>query len=574
MSNLSAVGKTGSFLSNHSPADSAASTPDSPYRARSTESLRPQLVYPERQSSLQKREDGGRMPSHMTPTESEFEALPPAIRRKYFSTLERLRFAHHVSSPPPQKTLHFPKPAAPPRLLVNTLAANAAPRSTHMMKMSKKQKRVSITQADAQWYLSLPEKVRRKQFTREEQVMLAGTCETVILDATDEALYRIGRPRNRSLPSIIDSPTRKTPPDTPRSQSAHESHVDLPEPVKNTADDVSESPAEDWFRWVEEDDDYDSPMGRDSYHANIVTDDTVPPLPKNGHSRRPSFRRGPSLELKPFVPLSVPQEVTKPTLMPTQASPPPEAPRQSLNLSNSANRPNAKAAALTGDPEATYYQDPEARLKLRMYLGSAQKFDEALEFGFPSIDGANLEISKHERAAKADKRRSGGNNTQTFLNDDYGFLFDDGDDSSVPDVDEPPTPSEIDITFRAPHHRRSGSPNPHSSDSFGNEKLFARPKAMPDPYAQALAGGREMTLRMTLTKPELRGDEDKFQQGTGPRLLAREKTDPLALGDLPPLTEDPTGTSGPFGGPDGWGPLPKDDGILKKFWKKVRHGPR
>jgi len=73
-----------------------------------------------------------------------------------------------------------------------------------------------------------------------------------------------------------------------------------------------------------------------------------------------------------------------------------------------------------------------------------------------------------------------------------------------------------------------------------------------------------MTLRMTLTRPDLRADESVlygFQRSS--------KDDPLALEELPPMSEDTGGAVGPFGGPDGWGP-PREDGIVKKLWKKVK----
>ncbi|KAI9847207.1 MAG: hypothetical protein M1837_003071 [Sclerophora amabilis] len=582
---FSHVGKSGSFFTAISPV-LTPTPPDSLRRSRSSDSLREQFVFPIRKSSVGQNNEGRPAPVRLPTTESEFESLPPAIRRKYFSSLERLRFAHQVASPPPQKVLPFQKSSSGPRFRVDPRTTYSHSKSGSVLKKSRKEKRASITQAHAQWYLSLPEKIRRKHFTPEEQLKLAGTCQTVILDAADEALYRLGRHSNRSLHSIADSPIREDfSPDSLRSRSASGSvdsfDLQVEPPIEeNELKEITE----DWFRWLEEEeeeeddeeeegeeeeDEEDEPaslLGADNYHANIVPDDTVPPLPPNGHVRRPSFRRGPSLEPQ----ISAQQPCATIETVARLSRDGHERNKTSLNISNSAPKPNTKAAALTGDSEATYYQDPEARLKLRLYLGSAQKFDEALEFGFPSTDGANVEISKHERA-RAEKRKSGGNGAQSFLNDDYRFLFDDGDesdDSSVPEIDEPTTPSEVDFTFR-PHRL------PSATDSIGAEKLFTPSRKLSvDPYAHGLTSGREMTLRMTLTRPELREEESKKIEP--PYLATRETTDPLVLGALPPLTEDATGTLGPFGaGADGaWKPAPRDSGLIKKIWKKMKHGAK
>lgn len=60
---------------------------------------------------------------------------------------------------------------------------------------------------------------------------------------------------------------------------------------------------------------------------------------------------------------------------------------------------------------------------------------------------------------------------------------------------------------------------------------------------------REMTLRMTLTRPDLRADEDQLygwqQQGSSSPKSTSVKDDPLALEDLV-FTDDNTGAKGAF----------------------------
>jgi hypothetical protein len=78
---------------------------------------------------------------------------------------------------------------------------------------------------------------------------------------------------------------------------------------------------------------------------------------------------------------------------------------------------------------------------------------------------------------------------------------------------------------------------------------------------------------MTLTRPDLRADESVLYgwQKNG-------KDDPLALEELPPMAEDVGATAtpaiGPFGGPDGWGPMPPKEeqpGLVKKIWRRVKN---
>ena len=105
------------------------------------------------------------------------------------------------------------------------------------------------------------------------------------------------------------------------------------------------------------------------------------------------------------------------------------------------------------DPSATHYQDPEARLKLRVYLASPQKFDEAIEFGFPSIEGVSTIADKENRHPRKISREKNAcrsplaEKTETFLDDDNISLSDD-DDASMLDPDSPLTPAEPSGIFK------------------------------------------------------------------------------------------------------------------------------
>lgn len=84
-----------------------------------------------------------------------------------------------------------------------------------------------------------------------------------------------------------------------------------------------------------------------------------------------------------------------------------------------------------------------------------------------------------------------------------------------------------------------------------------------------------MTLRMTLTRPDLRAKEEEIygwqaqQKQTFPSLdIATSGKDPLALEDLPPLCEDVTGRHGAFA-VEQTGPKVKG-GIMGRFLNKVK----
>lgn len=202
----------------------------------------------------------------------------------------------------------------------------------------------------------------------------------------------------------------------------------------------------------------------------------------------------------------------------------------------------------TFDPEAMHYQDPETRKKLRMYLASPQKFDEAIEFGFPSTTEQETAVPHYQLPPVAKHSRKFSRDMHTFLRDGKLSFFEEknsqnqgleSDGESTVDFESPRTPSSTGMSFRL--HTRQMS----SIDSNG------LPSSQPSPgHLQ-----REMTLRMTLTRPDLRADEDKLygwqhqaqHQHQHPKSTASTtiQDDPLALEELV-LSDDQTGTKGPF----------------------------
>ena len=364
-------------------------------------------------------------------------------------------------------------------------------------------RRRPISQADAEWFLNLPEKIRTKHFTREEQTVLSARCESVVLASADGILGKKEKRKSANLSS-------------PSNRSSIR--------VRDT---VHES-----MRWMDEDnldlrltfDDYVSQGGPNSAVAALSS------IKRGPSVRRSSGRRHVRLASKPLGALSQASV--------SQTSSPRSLPKQSMTPTR---RSETHDTAL--DSEAAYYRDPEARMKLRQYLVSPQKFDEAVEFGFPSSDGANKENITPQRS-RASLRRS----DITFYNEEDASLSDLCDESSVPDSDVPLTPSDLDTPFRSSHR-------------------------LPTTSIDSIRGGkstptREMTLRMTLTRPELRADEVALYGWQG-----RGKGDPLSLAELPTLADETNGM-GAFAGSDSWAPVAKDEGVVMKLLRRMKPSPK
>ncbi len=416
---------------------------------------------------------------------------------------------------------------------------------------------------EASWFLTLPEKIKNKQFTREEQAILTARLrDSVILDAADEAMIKASRRASRIA----------TPSYDPRTPSTLRSSIDSREEMAGESMQKMESTIYESFRWMDEEEDLDLKLVLDDYHANL--DGVV--LPTSSSSRRPSFRRQMSISKMPFGRNSLSSLQLQPR------SPRFEAPHSS----HSHMRERSRAISLISpkhtvhdsvssiDPNAIHYQDPDARLKLRVYLASAQKFDEVIEFGFPSMDAMTDGADKENRPSKRYSKNSSNIDElldskpgKTFLDDDTASLF--TDDVSMAEPESPLTPPLGETEGRGPFRTLESSASKGSKKSSDFSRL-GYPKPMlvkqSDGYTQALAGNREMTLRMTLTRPDLRADES---------LLYGWQATKSPLGEAPASrdNEQKYVVKGPLGGADGWG-LEKENGngngVVNRFWKRVK----
>ncbi|KAK4945516.1 hypothetical protein LTR28_008007, partial [Elasticomyces elasticus] len=200
------------------------------------------------------------------------------------------------------------------------------------------------------------------------------------------------------------------------------------------------------------------------------------------------------------------------------------------------------------------------------------KFDEALEFGFPKTEPTAQPLST-ARPQRATSQQKSGSDQHILLDtaqDSWSSVYsrsEDGEDSSsLPDTDSPITPiADTSSAFPIPTITRSTSSSLDSG--LGRPPLAFRDKSN-DRFAPAVLANREMTLRMTLTRPDLRAPEEQLYgwQNNKPgsdRAGEAERSDPLALSELK-LSDDVDGTHGVFavGGRQGNG--------FRRLWRSLR----
>ncbi|KAI1387059.1 uncharacterized protein F4822DRAFT_411984 [Hypoxylon trugodes] len=421
----------------------------------------------------------------------EFEALPVAIRRKYFSTLERLRLAQTSGILDTPSDANRDARRHHSKLRGASLSA-AAPGKTLDRPTTAPSGRHHAASVDSAFLARLPAKIREKHLTREEQLIIAKHLrQSVILDAADEAFLKAGRFATRR-----PSPPPHYPPTLSSSPRASMESISSDNASAGAPDALYDS-----FRWLDEDDDLDLRLALDDYHVNLKESVSVPPQ----DPRPPSFRRHLSFSKIPFgrPSISSSRPGTKDAAPPTahSASPsqfayPQPVRRKSRALSLITPKHGAHESISSIDPGAAHYQDPEARLKLRVYLASPQKFDEAIEFGFPSNDPPSASTGRDLSNAQGYSRfmfSPDSEKFKTFLSDDRSSTY--SEDASLPDPESPKTPN---------------TPDKHAVKPLQRSSTNDYPSRLPEGYAQVPAASREMTLRMTLTRPDLRACEDQM----------------------------------------------------------------
>ena len=343
-----------------------------------------------------------------------------------------------------------------------------------------------------------PEAALRTRRASSDQLASVGRQHRVILDATDEAVARIGKRQSKIELSLedffLESSTTKAKKTKMVTFTTDAIATATGPDLKSTADSLFES-----LGWLDEGDDLDLKLALNDY--NITPKGATSPR----SWRSGSMRRHLSISKLPFINTTA-TTVSRPGTKDATSSPSPmgspagSAPgspghvrRRSRALSLiTSTKQTVPDAATFADPGAAHYQDPDARMKLRVYLGSPHKFDEAVEFGFPSIDKVQQggEAKLRERSASQHEKRSKGfARLSTFAEDDVSSQYT-SDQASTQEPESPRTPEATERTM--------------TLGVSGDDQELVAPKTG---YAQAPAASREMTLRMTLTRPDLRANE-------------------------------------------------------------------
>jgi hypothetical protein len=384
-----------------------------------------------------------------------------------------------------------------------------------------------VSQAEVNRFFSLPEKLRKLHYSREEQALLLAKCEQAFLPSD----YDCERAQQRF--SDFHFGFQKDP------YSSTDYRGRSPTPSlslsRSQSEDSSIGPRQAWFSESSQELDQDAA-------SSLLYLDIMSPRPtvSRRSTSASAITRTMSLSAS-----SMQYSAQTAVLMGAGFTIAPAPTHQRAHSSAlSGRRSSHTPSPPLFDPEATHYRDPEARKKLRTYLASPQKFDEAIEFGFPSTTGGDDDCTNphYQLPPITSHSRKFSRDMQTFLRDGKLSFFEDfrndnqgleSDADSVPDMDSPTTPSSTGHPFRL--HTRHFSHPKFSSDS-------------PSPLSPLHPGpghlNREMTLRMTLTRPDLRADDDQLYgwQESSPK---PSRDDPLALEELV-FSDDTTGTKGAF----------------------------
>ncbi|CAK3959737.1 Hypothetical predicted protein [Lecanosticta acicola] len=470
-------------------------------------------------------------------TPEEYESLPPSIQKKYFSSVERLRIAQQSAVQKRKKQQPQPKdPWLSPRPSMDSIPSWNAPSSKYAAipppnkSASLRRMEADVDEQQALRFLSLPDKVRRSHFTPEELMLLTESSERAL---------RWPSPRAEDVSprtSIVD-----------RMDSVCSSRY-----RSSISDELGDDIEKDWSESETGSINSAEHHGNDAAfvqasprrQSSASSAFSAPPqaLPRSGSEtlgtrRKPSFAKRRAFSL---APIPLPPPTLRPAGSYAHSNVAPESLSQAL--------PSAGTTPIENAPFTRYYKDSQARQKLREYLASPEKFDEALEFGFPTEAGAAKRAASHspypEDPPSADM-------DNVSLGDSRA---DEEDGSAV----SPKTPSTNNETF-------AQGMTYHSSLDSG----VAIPVNIGKRNTRSLSpdiNGREMTLRMTLTRPDLRAPEQELYAHQRKEVsgVDVETSDPLALSTLS-VCDDHTGAHGAFAIKTQPG-----SGGLRKAWKNIR----
>ncbi|EYE93806.1 uncharacterized protein EURHEDRAFT_413793 [Aspergillus ruber CBS 135680] len=540
-------------------------------------------------------------------TEEEYESLPPALQRKFFSNTERLRMrlAHSDPSSTANGGPDYPASAlasALPRRLhfqnlrrrpnhtttaatpasatagsavrrrasannnkkkrsrrLNTFSSHDSynssvtassllpPSSAQKPQLSSLQLAYLSAQVDSQCFQSLPPKVQQKFFSPDERAYLRQVYrDSVILDSADQAVYRLEQKKKQTHPSCESLPSDTTTTDLSQTSTLYIESSDSGWDTEGEPDDEMDNSINDSFRWLDGDGDLD--LRLDDYHAHVAN---ANPVPKQPPRRKPSFRRTMSFSANRQARKAASSISNCAVPGSSQSSTVPSSLANIVGRTSTSRPPSGyqrptmhapRSSTSSIDPAAQYYQDPEARLKLRVYLASPQKFDEAIEFGFPALNDGKNDNTLSERPERVSEGLASPKVqklTGTFFEDANGAVH--GHRCST-DKNRRKS-SRLSTVARVPQNLKN-PPNKRQTCT-----------AAPPPALRRVPGNREMTLKMTLTRPDLR-------EQSSPSVSPTSAEDPLKPEELPPVADSY---------PDIWDESDSEQqNVMKKMWRRLR----
>ncbi|KAI0999895.1 hypothetical protein K3495_g8303 [Podosphaera aphanis] len=528
-------------------------------------------------------------------SDKEFDALPIAVRRKYISTLERLWFAQNSRAALPissQQKSSLRQESCPATSSQSSLSSHTlefqlyqgnlttvAPQNLSIAERRGKSINCIKTQ-------KIPQKVQRSSKSPQAPLSVSPSSEPSLLDivnpkisavqprgvtdkskrsacllgATDSTsfLRSVGgvymlSPHKQNQRSFIHSPSPNNSP-RPRTRCTDK--------VCDADDEASEvntgSDECDKFRWMNESSNPDLRSSLDDYHANL--DGVVIPSPSR--PIRPSFRRQISINDIPFG------RVNKLSEHQTR----PEYP-SNLNCRRSRSRKLASANT-THIPLASQKASNKktGRHGMRESYESSNSPETEQKISpkiFRSIDVPNALSREKHTISQPHHTKNHVMKQIPFANDNLSLSE---NDASLGDSESPVTPT-IEGSFQSATSRKTRSQtSAHFSptSSTGNKSLpnytqtsIIKPMLVKKTDTQnSPSGTKEITLKMTLTRPDLRSPDSDADLWQGTDILYRAQSLSEILDEKPEI-------KGPFGGPDGWEPEDKIDSVVKRLWNRV-----
>ncbi|KAF3938427.1 hypothetical protein ABW19_dt0201778 [Dactylella cylindrospora] len=478
--------------------------------------------------------------------EEEFARFPEAVKRKYFSSVERLRLTQKTNNSSsssngdrltPTNTSNSTNSSGSTTANNSSSSPAARPSSNssdcckrlnplrhhhhHNLHHNKKEDqkhalhnpKLVLAESDALWYLRLPDSIKRKYFSKEERNILQRRCQEIIPDPAERSIYLLPpRFANRSLTTLM----------------SHSSASLLYDSVDMKEKETSRNNAGQFNRPVSRASSVADTTDFSSLALPMQNFETpkVAPAPVDNANKRQFMRRSMSLT-KNFRQSR--QSFTG--FVFTASTPSTRSHSHSHSLSHDFTRNSNPIIGNSLDYEATYWQDPEARHKLRLYLASPQNFDEAVEFGFPSLTNDNNDAST---VSKASTKKS-------EIVETISILTGDTDEGAL-------------NTGLRPRPATSGG-----VESNPRNALRAVPAIRESPISKLDAmnspQNREMTLRMTLTRKDLRATDDEIYGWQSP------SPGPLGPDSFHSATQD---SAIAHIGPNGM-----KKGTATKTWKKI-----